>query len=430
MDPVRSSLLPLFFLACAAASCGEPGSSAEPRSSPAGGGLDPRRTEVLRALDAGLPDAAWTLLDQLGDSLGIDGPLLRARAALLDGDAVGALRAVEEAKRLAGDAPPAEILATEVEVLVSLDRLDSAREKLREAWKRVGRVAALERARGLLLIRTPGGGREGLTALEAARELDPELPFLDHPTAQAHHLVGRAALASGAPDQALAHALLARAFDGEDLDFRELEAEARAALLDFDAALALYRDLLRDGRPMGETLALMHQRFGTLLLMEKRREEALDQYVAARDLGLSREALGFGATLLAEEAVRQIDLGIGRWSADDLAGARAAFERATACDPANLEARHHLGLCLFREQDFGGAAAVWSEVRREALAAGASLPDPVHLNLARALRLSGDPEGARGVLSEYLDREPEGEWSEESRDLLLALEVEALARED
>jgi len=54
------------------------------------------------------------------------------------------------------------------------------------------------------------------------------------------------------------------------------------------------------------------------------------------------------------------------------------------------------------------------------------LPEPVHLNLARAWHLAGETEKAREVLSNYLDREPEGRWAEDTRGLLFRLEEQAL----
>ena len=55
-----------------------------------------------------------------------------------------------------------------------------------------------------------------------------------------------------------------------------------------------------------------------------------------------------------------------------------------------------------------------------------ALPDPVHLDLARAWRLADEPGRAHAALSVYLDREPQGEWSGETRRLLELLEAEEL----
>ena len=396
-------------------------------SRPAGqsaGTTDSRLAELHAALDAGLLDAAATLLDQIGDSIGVEAPLLRARIVLLQGDAVASLRFIESAKQLAsGDA---RVLATEIEIHVALDRLVGARELLRAAYKAAGRTPELERARGVLLIRTPGGGREGLTALETARELDPNLPFLGFPLAQAHHLVGREALGADAPDQALVHALLAREHDSLNLDYRELEAEARAGMGDFEGSLALYRELQADGRVLGETLAVMHKTWGTQLLLEQRREEALAQYCAARDLGL--ELGEFADALLADQAQARIDAGAVLAEDEDWSAASDRFRAALDLAPENVEAWNHLGVCLFREGDYYGAGEVWAEVLLIAARDELVLPEPVHLNLARAWRLAGESSRARSVLSAFLDQ-PDVEsspWVEETRDMLARLESDAL----
>ena len=86
-------------------------------------------------------------------------------------------------------------------------------------------------------------------------------------------------------------------------------------------------------------------------------------------------------------------------------------------------------MCLFRTERYGAAGEAWETVLETARAQGVRLPDPVHLNLARAWLAAGDDERALGVLSEYLDREPEGEWSEETRAFLTALEADRLTRD-
>ena len=165
---------------------------------------------------------------------------------------------------------------------------------------------------------------------------------------------------------------------------------------------------------MGEELALIHQRCGTRLLLERDRAAALEHYLAARALGLDAEGLGFGATLLADEAVAWIDRGIGQREAGDLAAARASFEEALRLDPASLEAQNHLGVARFELGDPRGAAE---------LAGDELLPEPVHLNLARAWDLAGEPARARRALAAYLEREPDGAWSEATRRRLAELDA-------
>ena len=278
----------------------------------------------------------------------------------------------------------------------------------------------------MLLIRTPGGGPEGLAALEGALALDPELPFAAFPLAQAHLVTGRGALREGDAAAALEHARSARRHDPGDPDFRELAAEALAALQRLDEAIALYADLRSEGRELDDTLALLYQRRATGLLIEGDREAALEHYLAARAAGLNDEGLGFGATLLRERAVEWIDRGIARVEAGEFEPARECFRTALHHDPASVEARNHLGVASFQLGDYRAAAEAWDEVLALAEREGLALPDPVHLDLARAWRLADEPGRARAALSVYLDREPEGEWSGETRRLLELLEAEQL----
>ncbi len=418
-------------LALTLAGCGSESGASATRAAEAYP-LDPRLAEVRDALDAGIPDAAITLLDQLGDEAGVEALLLRARAVLFQGDAVGSLKRIADAKRVHaqtsadGEAaqPDARILATEVEIYVALDRIAAAQDLLREAYKAVGRTPELERARGVLLIRTPGGGREGLTALETARELAPGLPFVGFPLAQAHHLVGREALGAQAADQALVHALLAREYDPLDPSFRELEAEARAGLGDFQTSLELYRDLVTEGRPLGDTLAIMHKNWGTQLLLEQRKDEAVAQYCAARDLGL--ELGEFASALLVDHARARIDQGLERVALEDWSGGAERFRAAIDLAPDSVEAWNHLGVCLFRQGEYYEAGEVWTEVLVLAARDGIPLPEPVHLNLARAWRLADETERAYATLADFLDGAPAADapWVAETRAMLARLEAE------
>lgn len=404
--------------------CGEERSAgaADPRPQ-AEEARDPRLAEARLALEDGFPDAAWTLLDQIGGG-DIETGLLRARAALLEGDAVGALREVEAVR---SDGAGAELYATEVEILAALDRLVSAREILREAYARVGRVPALERARGVVLLRTPGGAVEALAALEGAYAGRPRPGFIGFPLAQARLLVGRQKLSED-PQAALHLARLARSFDATHPDYRELEAEALSAAMLFGQALEIYASLEADGHSFGDTPALLHQKFATSLLLDGDREGATGQYLRARELGLDDEGLGFGSEVLEEAATRRIDEGIALFGEKRFDPAAEAFAEALALSPENLEARNHLGVVRFQLEDYAGAARAWKKLLQKARKAAVALPDPVHLNLARAWRLAGRVEKAREVLSDYLDREPDGRWSEATRDLLARVELEELAR--
>jgi tetratricopeptide (TPR) repeat protein len=139
------------------------------------------------------------------------------------------------------------------------------------------------------------------------------------------------------------------------------------------------------------------------------------------------EGLGFGADVLAEEHAAALGRGRAAAAAGDWTTAERELARALELAPGDLVAENHLALARFRREDFHGAAAAWEAVLARARLTGAPLVDPVPLDLAKAWRLAGEPGRARDVLAELLDREPDGPWSDGARELLLALEAEALA---
>jgi len=393
---------------------------------------DPRLDDARRAIEEGLPDAAWILLEQIGE-LGVETGLLRARACLSEADVVGALRELEAVRALALDPEtPGEWVgafhATEVEILAALDRLDSARELLKSAYAVVGKLAVLERARGVLLLRTPGAGLEALAALESAAARQPELPFIGFPLAQARMLVGRGLLAED-PDRALVLARLALDYDPANTDFRELEAEALSGRMFFEEALAIYESLETEGKSFRDTRALLHQKLATRLLLQGERDRAADHYSKARGLGLDEEGLGFGVEVLRAKTNEWVDTGIRAFEEARFDLAADAFEEALQLSPGSLEARNHLGVVRFQLEDYRSAALAWQRVLDQARRDPVELPDPVHMNLARAWRLAGEWDKAREALSSYLDDEPGGTWAEATREMLAQLELEELRRE-
>jgi len=376
---------------------------------------------VREALEAARPDIALTLLEGLP---GLEATTLRARAYLQQGQAVESLRCIEAARVLAPDHP--ETISVEVETLASLDRLPAASECLEAGWKRAGRDPALERARGVLELRRQGRAQAALESLERARAEDPELPFLRWPLAQAHLLVGRERVGN-APAEALVHARAAQGLVPDLLDARELEAEARGGLMDFEGALEIYAQLEALGRDYGELRASLHQRCATRCLLERDRAGAARQYARARALGMDDATLGFGVEVLRQETEAALDRGIREAEAEDWEAAETEFGLALELDPSSLEARNHLAVAHFRREDYRAAALDWEALLAAVAPGEVVLPDPVVLNLARAWRLAGERGRARSALEHYLDREPEGRWAEGARELLEVLEAEDLA---
>ena len=420
-SPRAVLLVAVLALAACVSGGGTPELVAAPKAAPVRRPRDPALDEVRAALERGDGPRALALLASHGERA--EAACLRARAAFLKGDAVAALATLERARAADPDEP--EPYGTEVELLAGLERVRGASDALAAALRRFGPTPELLRAQGVLELGTQGHAPAALEALERARARDPELPFVSWPMAQAHLLLGRAQLEK-APAEATLHAKAARGLRPELLDARELEAEAAAAELRFEEALARYDELAELGRSYGETPALLEQRCATRCLLERDRAGAVEHYLAARRRGLGDEGLGFGVTVLAEEHEAALERGIDAAEREDWASAEREFARALELVPGDLAAENHLAVTRFQREQYHAAAEGWERVLARSLAEGVALPDPVPLNLAKAWRLAGVPERARAVLSALLDREPDGPWSEAARELLLALEAEAL----
>lgn len=381
----------------------------------------PELAAAREAVEFGYGERGLALLERVQ---GFEAGLLRARAHFLAGDSVAALAELEEARTLDPGNP--EVAALEVELLAALDRLQGAAEILGRAMKGAGHHPALLRAQGVIELRLSGHGREALAALERARALDPELPFLRYPLAQAQVLAGRADL-EARPAEALARAQAAGKSWPGLVAALELEAEAHVALLDYGAALTAYEALEAQGQDHRALRASLEQRWAMLCLLDRDREQALEHALAARALGLSKEELGFTAELLAEAAEAALERGLVAAEREDWSSAGDEFARALELAPEDLVARNHLAVAHFERQDYRAAAEAWSLVWSLARRDGVELPDPVPLNLAKAWRLAGERGLARAALEELLTLDPEGSWSESARELLFQLEAEELA---
>ncbi|MDP6539914.1 MAG: hypothetical protein QF410_10265 [Planctomycetota bacterium] len=417
----------LLFAALTAAACGDEGSEAPALRAGGEATLAPRArssaagaVELRSLLEFGHLERARALLADPPADLGVELDLLRARAAALAGDATRVGRRIEAARAVDGADP--RVYATAAELHAAAGRLETARAELQRGREACGPTAELLRAQAVVLLCGQGGAAAGLRLLEQARAADPQLPFTARASSQAHLLLGRDALAARAPTEAFDHALRAVALDPGDVDARRFLADVRGARGELEEALAILEELVAEGRPLEAELAMLCRRAALASIVRGERERGLERFVRARDLGLSPEELGSGATILAGAAAAAEEEGLAAYERDDLSVAAERFERALHLDPGRLAARNHLAVVLFRAEDFEGAARHWARVLADARAGGVELPEPVHLNLARALSRSGDADGARAVLAADLERAPDGPWAEESRRALGALD--------
>jgi tetratricopeptide (TPR) repeat protein len=434
IDAMSSQKTALLLLALILAACGEnhaPPTAAElahadpatktqptplaqlPRST------DPRVMECALVLEAGELSKAQALLLAIGEEAGPESVCLRARLMNARGDGVGALRELELARKTWPN--ESSLFATAAEIHATGGRLESAEAEIRTGLALSGPTPDLARARGLWSLMQPGGAKAGLAHLLNATAQDPDLPFCRGPLAEAHRLLATQALAKEQPREALAHARAGLKFEPDHIDLRILEADSLIACRDFDAALPAYEQLLREGRQFGASLAMDYQRGATAALVEGQREIAVARYLRARKLGASTKDLGHGAQVLHEEAVQKMDRADAAFEAERWGDARIDLSAALELEPDNLAAKNQLGVACYMESDFAAAAQAWSAVLADAQARGLPLPDPVHLNLARALHAQGELAQVREVLDRYLSAHAEGEWVAQTREMLARL---------
>ena len=382
---------------------------------------DPRYVEAAHCFERGEFARAKELWLTLPDSL--DAQTLGARLHAIEGDEVGAIRALESART----AFPGQsrVYSTAAEIHAAAGRLASAEDEIRDGLVAAGPTADLFRARGVLSICRPGGARVGLENLLEARAKDGLLEFCDRPLAQAHILLGNAALGGQNALDAAGHARAALVAMPDDHDAQQLLADALASGGDFTGALAVYEKLLAQGVDVRGALALLSARGATASLVDGRRGEALERYLRARALGLDDEELGFGLTLLGDEATHAVEAGLAHYESGDLVAARERFEYAMRCDPRSIEAHNHLAVVAFKQTDYSASIEHWRAVLDLAQRANTVLPEPVHLNLARALHQAGRDDEVRAVLDEYLRRAPEGEFAAQTREMVARLERDA-----
>lgn len=375
----------------------------------------PELVRLRRHLDFGELEAARALLPS-ASSAGAEEPLLAARCAALSGEIMSALRSIEAAR--ARNPLDPDVYATAAEIYAAAGKPESAWEEIGRGEQLCGDSPELARAKGIVWLLREGGAERGLDLLERARALDPALPFVERALGQAHLLAGKAALRTQDLDRALVHARRANELDPRDVDTQRFLADVLAAGLDYDGAIAILRSLLAQGEPREGELASLEKRAGIAALLAHERAAALEHFAAARAHGSSDEELSTGARLLLEEARARVAAGVEAYAQGDVDAAEERFRAALHCEPDLIEAQNHLAVVLFQKRAFGEAIALWQSVLSRARAEGLDLPEPVHLNLAKAQFQNGVTAAARATLLEYLGREPDGEWAEQTRAML------------
>jgi len=81
-----------------------------------------------------------------------------------------------------------------------------------------------------------------------------------------------------------------------------------------------------------------------------------------------------------------------------------------------------LGVVAFKLRDYAAAAENWRAVLELAEREGLELPEPVHLNLARALHQAGQVDEVKPLLTRWLDAHPGSEHADATREMLKRLE--------
>lgn len=371
---------------------------------------------LRRAIEFGDLEYARTLLELHSEELGVEAELLRARLLTAEGADLDAQRAIERARRAAPR--DVRVPGTASEMHSAHARTESALEELRRAHELGGAMPEVHRAQGVQLLSQSGRAAEGLKQLELAREADPSLPFLDRAMAQAHLLLAKEHLGSNRPRQALRAVERSLHHDPNEFEAKRLLSDVLLAEKRILDALVVLEELHGEGRPVVGELATMEKRAALIKLVQGERDAALDLFCRARKHGLGDAELGSGAQILAEAAMHEVALGIKAYGEGELVAARARFERAVELDPELLAAQNHLGVVCFRLGDHEGAKRHWGKVWEVAVSEDLELPEPVEVNLARAMLRLGEFDQAEELLMKALEDSPHGPHADSAREFL------------
>lgn len=375
----------------------------------------PEIAKLRRHIDLGDVAAARALLPA-AELAGDEALLLKARCDAMSGEFIAALRSIESARARSPRDP--DVYATAAEIYAAAGKPESAWSEIGRGTELCGESPELLRAKGVVWLLREGGAERGLAFLEDARAKDPSLPFTDRALAQAHLLCGKNAMRAKDLDGALRHARRASDLDPGDVDAQRFLADVLAGRLDFDGAIEVLRELAQSGEPLDGDLASLEKRAGMASLLAHDRESALSHFAAARAHGMSDADLATGARLLLEEARARVALGVEAYEAGDARAAEARFRSALVLEPDLIEAQNHLAVVLFQRRELAEAIELWQAVLQRARAEDIELPEPVHMNLAKAQFQNGNPAAARATLEESLRREPNGPFASETRGML------------
>ncbi|MCH2107273.1 MAG: tetratricopeptide repeat protein [Planctomycetes bacterium] len=384
---------------------------------------------LRQAIEFGGLEYARTTLELQSDELGVEADLLRARLLTAEGADLEAQRAIERARRAAPR--DVRVPATACELHSAHGRMESALQELKLAHELGGAMAEVHRAKGVHLLSQSGRAAEGLRELEVARELDPSLPFVDRAMAQAHLLLAKEHLGKGRSKDALRSVERSLHHDPQEFETRRLLSDVLLAEKRILDALVVLEELYAEGHSIIGELATMEKRAALVLLLQGEREDALDLFCKAREHGLGDDELGSGAQILAEAGMEALAAGVDAYEAGALDEARGRFERAVRLDPELLAAQNHLGVVCFRLGDNECAKRHWEVVWQAAVKEGLELPEPVEVNLARAMARLGELKQAEALLRASLEARPHGPHSDAARGFLqteLGPAIEALQK--
>ncbi|MEZ6005173.1 MAG: tetratricopeptide repeat protein [Planctomycetota bacterium] len=285
---------------------------------------------------------------------------------------------------------------------------------------------------------------------------------MKYPLSEAERLYAQELAGADETKAALEHAREAVALSPDNLEAQELLGDLCMLDARWGEGIEIFESLLAQGRPMETKLAPFCKHAGVVALAQDKKDLALRYFRRAHELGLSESELSSGADVLKSAAGKEARAAIaatdeGDWVTAEthliaaaelwpdledvhLAGrelylkrgqvaldnrdwpaARAAFEASLGWDDEFLVARHLVGLVSMQQGDYSAAASAWHRLVDQAREERIALPDPVHLDLARALELGGKPDEARAVLQNYLDFEPGGPYVDLTRAALADL---------